>query len=108
VKIETVQQALEGGRASSFGACLSTDEFVRFWQDRHLRSAIYRKAWLCSSSPEDEEDLRQEAWEAICMLGPEATFDMAEDEATKAIDRVRKKIKRREKYMAKVSLETSQ
>jgi hypothetical protein len=87
---------------------LTCDEFMVFWQDKKLRTVIRRKAWLCSKCPEDMEDLRQEAWSAVCLLPPGATFMMAEKEAIRAIDRIRKKACREEKYFDKTRHETSQ
>jgi hypothetical protein len=90
------------------GSKLSVDEFMLFWQDTKLRESIHRKAWLCSKTPEDLEDLKQEGWEAICLLPPDASFQMAEKVAIRAIDKIRKRSKREEKYLSKKCLETSQ
>ena len=64
---------------------LSCDEFMAFWQDKKLRTQIYRETWLSAKCREDAEDLRQEAWAEICMSPVGATFTMAERAAHRAI-----------------------
>lgn len=89
---------------SRFGCTMSCDEFVRFWQNKGLRNFIYQQAWLRSKSREDLEDLRQEAWAAICLLPPDSTTAMAEKAARNAMFVVWQRGHRHEKKVRFVTL----
>lgn len=84
---------------SRFGCTMSCDEFVRFWQNKDLRTYIYRQAWLYSHSKEEWEDLRQEAWAAVCLLPPDSTSDMARKVAYQAMNTIYKREHRRERNL---------
>jgi hypothetical protein len=90
---------------SRFGCTMSCDEFVRFWQNKGLRNYICQKAWLWAKSKEDYQDLRQEAWAAICLLPPDSPMVMAERSAYNAMQNIYKKNTRREKKFSKTSIE---
>lgn len=91
---------------SRFGCTMSCDEFVRFWQDKKLRTFIYQKAWLWSKSKEDFEDLRQEAWTAVCLLPPDATMHMAEQAAYRVMHGIYERGRQRGKKVPIIALST--
>jgi hypothetical protein len=80
---------------SRFGCTMSCDDFMTFWQNRRLRTYIYQQAWLYSHSKEDYEDMRQEAWAAVCLLPPDATSEMARKVAYQAMNTIHKRDTRR-------------